>query len=184
MNLISSRSSSPSRTVRPGPGGLALALLVALAACGGTDDADPAGPAAADPTTPGVCNTLANVATTVPILAVASDPPPARGGSFSDGTYVATGATLYTGAGGATGPTGRTLTMTVRVAGTRLESIFDAVPRTAVITGIQGTSVQTTGVCPNTKADSVSFTADGATLALYLIDSSGTRVYSFDKRGP
>jgi hypothetical protein len=87
-------------------------LVTLLAGCGGsssTPDAlvpDAAVPDAAPAADAGPCNTITNVATDVPQMAVAEAAPTPSGGTIADGTYVVTASTIYTGAGGQAGATG------------------------------------------------------------------------------
>jgi hypothetical protein len=126
------------------------------------------------------CNALVNVAEDVPIVAAASEPPPAAGGAIADGVYVVRVATLYTGPGGAAGDTGKRVKMTLKVAGAQVESVFDGVTRSAVI-AVDGETLRSTSTCPSAGTDDVAFSATATTLALYLIDNAGTRVYSLEK---
>jgi uncharacterized repeat protein (TIGR02543 family) len=58
---------------------------------------------------PGQCNDVPNVGPAVPLMNVASDPPPYKGGPIIPGTYVMVAASTFTGPGGASGPTGDTV---------------------------------------------------------------------------
>lgn len=127
------------------------------------------------------CNSLVNVAADVPIIAAPSAPPPATGGAIADGTYVVTRATVYTGIGGAAGPTGKSVKMTVTVAGANVESVFDGVTRSATI-AMAGTMLESTTTCPGTGTDELPYSATSTSLTLVLIDTAGTRVYSLEKQ--
>lgn len=138
---------------------------------------DPSTPV--DPNAP--CSTLENVAKPVEILEQASEPPVPTGGALVDGTYVVIGAVRYTGAGGANGPTGKNVQMTVRITGSIAESNFDNVPRKARIQ-VDGTNLRTTAICPSASAvDDAPFSVTPSGLSLYLHDSKGTRVYSLTR---
>jgi hypothetical protein len=126
------------------------------------------------------CNALVNVASDVAVLAQPSAPPPAKAGAIADGTYVLTSATLYTGPGGAAGPTGETLKMTLAIDGSDGQSVFDGVTRSTKLE-IVGDKLRSTSTCPGTGTDEIAYSATATTLALYLLDSKGTRVYSLER---
>jgi len=127
------------------------------------------------------CNALVNLGTDVPILTEAAVPPPAMGGAIADGTYVVTSATLYTGPNGASGPSGKSVRMTVAIAGMRGDSVLDDMNRSATFV-IAGTKLKSTATCPGTGTDEVDYSATPESLTLYLIDSKGTRVYFLGRR--
>jgi hypothetical protein len=84
----------------------------------GADDASPDASNASDASTSadaGGCSGLPDTASAVTEQYSATAPPNATGGSLLDGTYFLTGATLYTGPGGATGATGRTRKATLQL---------------------------------------------------------------------
>jgi hypothetical protein len=138
----------------------------------------------AAPATPddgSTCAALPNVATEVPLIAVPSAPPAAGGGPIANGTYVATTATLFTGSGGTSGPTGKHVQMTVLIDGAHATTVFDAVTREATITR-DGTNLHADSICPSKDTDDTAYTATPTTLSIYIVDSKGTRVYSLTKR--
>src|SRR5579859_1607860 len=61
-----------------------------------------------DPMEAGVCNKVANAHVIVSEMNVASAFPPAGGGAIGDGRYYLVKRELFTGSGGASGPTGHT----------------------------------------------------------------------------
>ncbi len=71
----------------------------------GTPAAD--GAASACTRVDGGCASLENCGAKVNVTQVAQTPPPASGGTVVPGTYVMTDVSIYTGTGGATGPTGQ-----------------------------------------------------------------------------
>jgi hypothetical protein len=99
---------------------IAAAMLVLFtAACGGDDVSTPVDAAAPDPDAEIVppdatagCNAIANTGDLIDQLQVAEDLPAPLGGALPDGDYHLTGWRIYTGPGGATGPTGAQLSET------------------------------------------------------------------------
>lgn len=128
------------------------------------------------------CSDLENAASPVDFIAVAEAPPAPEGGPIASGTYVLDAATSYTGAGGASGPTGEVRRMTMRVALPDVESIFDGVHRSATCT-IDGTKLVTTSTCPTRGTDENGYTATPSTLSLWSERSSSTVVLKFVKVG-
>jgi hypothetical protein len=109
---------------------------------GGSTDAGEEGDGAT------VCNALPNTATPVTVTQVAQDPPAPQGGTVADGTYKMTSETIYTGAGGATGPMG-TQTVTIQITGATIQVAKDFDPPTSTYTlATSGTGFTTTGACP------------------------------------
>lgn len=129
---------------------------------------------------PPACTTLVNVASEVSLIANASSAPPAAGGVIADGTYVVTSATLYTGPGGASGPTSQKVRMTIAIVGPRAESISDDVGRVSTLSTV-GNELHSTTSCPGTGTDVVEFTATPTSLTIHMADGAGTRVYFLDK---
>lgn len=157
-----------------------LALVLAGCAAETSTTTDPAGAPGApgEPNEP--CTTLENVATPVPIVEEAADPPGPTGGAIADGTYVVTRAVRYTKPGGTAGPTTKSVQMTVRIHGQDADSVFDGVGRRARIV-VDGAVLRTTSVCPTSAISDAAFSATDTTLSLYLNDSKGTRVYSMSR---
>jgi hypothetical protein len=84
---------------------------------------------ASDPGDGGACTSLANIASAIPQMDVAQTIPPPSGGTLVDGLYVKTRDTVYTGAGGASGPTGTMAKETLGISGSatgtaRFDSVF------------------------------------------------------------
>jgi hypothetical protein len=97
---------------------------------------------------PAGCNDLMNVGQPVTVTEVAQDPPTPQGGTVSDGTYVLTTETVYTGAGGPTGTMG-TQTITIQIASGTIQVVKDFDPPTSTYSLVTtGTMFNTTGVCP------------------------------------
>jgi hypothetical protein len=79
-------------------------------------EADASNPMCTVPvTTSGACNDIVDDATAVAQVQVAEDEPPAVGGTPQDGLYHLTALYVFTGDGGATGPTGYVEQHTSRV---------------------------------------------------------------------
>ena len=95
-------------------------IALALAACGGTVDPDPAttssrGEAIGVAST---CDAVTDDGTPVAILQVAEAPPAATGGTLTNGRYHLTSVRQYTGAGGASGElTDGTMSSTLTIDG-------------------------------------------------------------------
>ena|SRR5450432_490655 len=79
----------------------------------------------------GGCNSLTNMAPLVNVMSVASAMPQPVGGSVADGTYWKTASVVYTGSGGASGPTGMTEQTVLVITCGR----FDLVTRIVTIDG-------------------------------------------------
>lgn len=126
------------------------------------------------------CSALVNVAPEVQIVAESSDPPPATGGAIADGTYVARNATIYTGAGGTSGPTGSTLQMTVAIAGSLSETVTNGVASSSKMT-TSGNQLTYETTCPAERVSHVEYSATPTSLTIHLVDSKGTRVYSLER---
>ena len=128
----------------------------------------------------GVCNSVANAAPSIPITNVASDAPAPTGGTIPDGTYFVTASQIYTGAGGAAGPTGVTYRATNRVTGTHYDAVTSASsqPVDAHASGTFATNGTNTVIqqsCPIPQTvPFTSFSSDG--VGTFTIYSSGTPV--------
>ena len=132
------------------------------------------------------CNTLVNDAPEVAVTQVAEDLPAAVGGRIEDGRYHLTVVNLYTGPGGATGPTGSRQKETSVYTGTTLQVVVDLYQGdgeqrfTLDVTADEQGSVSFTGVCPGPISfpfDRYSFTAP-STLALYYTQVDLELVYT------
>jgi hypothetical protein len=125
---------------------------------------------------PAPCNTVANTASVVAQQNVASAAPtPAGGATIADGTYYVTAWTVYTGAGGASGPTGSTTQFTnVLKSGTYqfVEFISGSNPSSLVQNGTfstSGSSITIQGTCPSGLGTSpyTAFDNDGTNVTIY-----------------
>jgi hypothetical protein len=188
---------------------LAAALCLLAAACSSsnddsaaTDATPPADAAAADPprdaatreavTDAGLeaaadaakakCNALENVATDVPVVAQPATAPPPEGGALASGTYVLTSAVEYTGPGGMSGATSKSMRMTIRIHanGSDAETVFEGVNRTATLT-TSGTTLRAATICPGTSTDENGYTATPTTLTVYIQRTSSVLVYVLSK---
>jgi len=130
---------------------------------------------------PQVCNDLTNIGLDVPIVSEAREAPVATGGTFVDGTYVLTRASVYTGPEGASGPTGRSMRMTIRKDGPRYDSVFDGVPRRAEVT-LSGTDLVTKTTCPSSSTMTVGYSATPTSVMVRFPDGANTRVYVYAKQ--
>jgi hypothetical protein len=118
------------------------------------------------------CNTIANVAQTITIQQVASAPPAAQGGTFADGTYAMTDFTIFTGTGGATGPSGTTQT-TLQISGDTFQVVSDSTPSTRTVSVVvSGSSVTATDTCPDATLFQETFTTTATTFVVYISDGS------------
>src|ERR1041385_3940142 len=79
-----------------------VVVMVLLTGCGDSSSNSPD----AAPDGPDECNALATPTNSVLAMQMASAPPTPQGGTVVDGNYIVTMAIIYTGVGGATGPTG------------------------------------------------------------------------------
>jgi hypothetical protein len=126
----------------------------------------------------GACNAVANIAQTIMIQQVASDPPAARGGTFVDGTYAMTDVTIYTGAQGPTGASGTAQT-TLEVSGTTFQVVTSGDPATRTVSAvISGSSITATDTCPDSTVFNETFTATATSFVVYLdggTDDAGAR---------
>jgi hypothetical protein len=127
----------------------------------------------------GSCNTIANDGTPIAETRVAAAMPTGSGGTLVDGTYHLTRREIYTGTGGASGPTGDTRKATLVIANaasatmtldfaTSINGAGDARERYAGNTPANGvTQFGVTRSCPPIAVISVSaYSAAGSTLVL------------------
>jgi hypothetical protein len=158
--------------------GRRVAVLMASATFGcssggGSRGGDP------PPNDPGACNTLTNDGQALVETQSASAPPAPTGGTIADGHYVLTGYTLYTGAGGTTGPLTHTLrcTVTISNSGTTLVVVMsgDGNPdeHTVWTQKTNGTALTHAQSCPNTgQIDPATYTATPSELTWYFASGS------------
>ena len=123
------------------------------------------------------CNALANVGSVVQQVYVSADGIVGDGGIINSGTYVLTAATVYTGPGGGTGPTGLSLTDTLALDGGAYERVLSAVNDA----GLDGSPVRQNGTfvlkdgggiqvdqtCPAGMQPFNSYDCDGTKLHIY-----------------
>jgi hypothetical protein len=137
----------------------------------GTDDTGR--PDTSKPDAAGACNALDNVADTVTTTRVAEALPTFAGGAVSEGTYVVTAVTEYTGTGGSTGPkTGTTMKQTLRLAAGKFEIVRSqngaAEKRSSGTYGTTGSTFTLGGACPTPGDVPVQYEASGSTLKISL----------------
>lgn len=121
----------------------------------------------------GACNALANVADTITTQQVAEALPTLKGGTVSEGTYVITAVTAYTGPGGATGPkTGTTMQQTMRLSAGGFEIVRiqngGAEKRSSGTYTASGTTFTLGGTCPTASSVPVEYDATATTLRISL----------------
>lgn len=125
---------------------------------------------------PMACNAVTNIGTVISQMFVATDPVTGTGGVIAAGTYVLTAASVYTGIGGMTGPTGTTYSDTLVIAdGGAYERVLSIVD--GVMTGTpihqsgsfatDGASITVTQTCPPGPQPFTSFDSDGTTVRIY-----------------
>jgi hypothetical protein len=167
-------------------GGGVLACLLA-SGCGGVLDGSDAGDAGRSaPETGAACNALVNHAPVLALSLVSSDPPAGHGGTIVDGTYTMESAAYYTGAGGASGPSGTTSQVTievvkgtVQVASTSDGAGSGAMPPThlTVTISTNGSDLTYEDTCPASATLHGSYTATPTSLTVMLpaqVGSSGS----------
>lgn len=151
-----------------------LVTLLAVAACGD----DPAVvPADATPDAsedaPSGCNDLVLSGGPIAGNNLAIDAPTPQGGTIVPGTYVLVAVTTYVGAGGTSGPTGRThrgMITSDATTYTSLEETTAATTTTLRQAGsytITGVAVNATETCPSTNAFTLNFDATPTQFILY-----------------
>ena len=138
---------------------------------GGMEDSNPAPDA--DDGGAVVCNALPNTGAPVTVMQVATDRPSAQGGTPVDGVYTLSNETIYTGDGGATGPT-KTDRITIQIQGGIIQVSKDTSPTTSNYRlTTNGTDYTATGLCPPTIGDLAgSYTATATTFAATVAASS------------
>ncbi|HEY8073756.1 MAG TPA: hypothetical protein VIF62_06600 [Labilithrix sp.] len=128
----------------------------------------------------GPCGIGANLGAKIDVQQTATDPPAAMGGTIADGTYVLTSATLYTGAGGATGSLGLTLAQTWHFSGTAYAHVsFDQmsmldVHQSGTYASVSAISLHLIQTCPDSDFGSEEYTATPTGVTFYSMDASGT----------
>jgi hypothetical protein len=122
------------------------------------------------------CNTLSvGGAAAIPLNQVASEAPAAMGGTFSDGTYLLTRYTTYTGPGGATGPLPLSLRIRWDLAGGTVQSVeadgdgTNVRHFTARLT-TSGTRFTETQSCPRATVDEGTYSATATSVTEWVSD--------------
>lgn len=137
---------------------------------------------------PGACTGLVNSASVVAESWVAASAPTPRGGTVVSGVYHRTAAVIYTGPGGATGPSGRWAQQTLRVTTTssttaaleEVESDFDHPENwSAGTVTFAGTAVQLDRTCPSEESRSFGYSFSGDTLEIFEPHEEGLRVITY-----
>lgn len=133
------------------------------------------------------CNALEQTASEVGQVRVAEDMPAPVGGGIPDGRYHLVADVLYTGIGGASGPTTGTTTAATWMC-TALECDVIAHPLTSFVDqrynyllSLSGTDLSITTVCPETQTLNASYTTttdgDGVTVITLYIGPDRARSY-------
>jgi hypothetical protein len=136
----------------------------------------------------GACNDLVAGGQVIDRAGVAGDPPAGKGGTVVDGDYDLTDYTVYTGIGGASGPTGITAKARLRIAAGALLERYEfggtgspSVRSTASTYGATAATFSTTQTCPSAGlAGARQFTANDP--LLILIDTGTKEAFTFTKR--
>jgi hypothetical protein len=152
----------------PVPDAAAVPVPAKEADAGGPDGALDAAPDAPAP----ACNALKNVGELVTIQALASDPPAPEGGALADGTYVATSAVLYTGSGGASGPTTQTTQLTIQIDGSHVETVIEG-ERSSATFATSGTRITSTTTCPDRVVQENGYSATATSFLVFIPRAGG-----------
>lgn len=132
------------------------------------------------------CNSFAIGGQQVDVQQVASDPPAAMGGTIMSGTYVMTSAKIYTGVGGATGPSGETTQQTIVISTTNGTSgtvqiaqisfggDSPTIDRSTGTFNVSGTNLTYADTCGGTDSGTAGFTVAGNTFTIYPPGNAGT----------
>jgi len=139
----------------------------------------------------GQCNDVPNSGGLVAEQRAASAAPAPTGGTLNVGTWVRAATTIYTGPGGATGPSGRQVRQAIRITsvggGLRFDSVAQEPGASAdLVSGsatVSGTTLDVAFNCPATDAKSFGYSATAASLTLYEMVSDGTREIVFIPEG-
>ena len=134
------------------------------------------------------CPAVVNCASLVTENNVPADAPTPRGGLLVEGLYHLTAATLWRGAGGPSGPSGRQSQTTLRIVADQYQSVgFD--PRAgefrhAGTIETHDTNWRMTLTCPMRSTSGFQYTAttEGFTLFFTSDGVTGTSVYSLQER--
>jgi hypothetical protein len=139
----------------------------------------------------GQCNSVPNSGSLVAEQRVASAAPAPAGGTFVQGTWVRAASTVYTGAGGATGPTGNQGRQAIRITEVNGSLRFDSVYQEPggsldLLSGaasFSGTQLTVNFNCPQSGTKVFGYTATASTFALYEAVSGGTKEIVFVPEG-
>jgi hypothetical protein len=133
---------------------------------------------APSPDAPGTCNSVVQTASEVTQMRVAEIAPVGTGGTVPDGTYHLIQDTIYTGAGGATGPTGYASRFTTRCVASScdlvIEDEMEATQSYRIVTS--GTSVTFTITCPTpfTFSGTITTVTAGGSTTVSIFEASGS----------
>lgn len=147
--------------------------------------------AGADGGEAGACNDLEPVGNAIDKIAVASDAPPALGGTLVDGIYDLKDYSYYVGISGTVQPLGITARRTIRVDGTAktIDDVYEitVTGNPAVTTlassaySLAGSAFATSGICPAGGGKTWQYTANA--LNQIVLTDTGTREgFTFLKR--
>lgn len=136
----------------------------------------------------GVCNDLVATGQVIDRIGIAGEPAAGRGGTIVDGEYNLTDYTVFTGAGGAGGPTGITAKAVIRIAGGRLDELYEfggsGNPSVRSVSGSYAATAATfatTQACPRVGlAGTLQYTANDPLLV--LTDPATKEAFTFTKR--
>ena len=129
------------------------------------------------------CNTVSNDASWVDAMQVAADKPTFTGGTIVPGTYYLTAITIYTGAGGATGPNGAGMKLTSVIGSNTVETVANRNGsdfRANSTWSTSGNQFVTTGTCGELGDWSRDYTATSSSVVRYA-DSIGWGAYTFTR---
>jgi hypothetical protein len=119
---------------------IAVALSLALlTSCGGSGGASGSGGAGGNGRDGGACAALLNDGPTVREVRVAQQPPTPTGGSIVSGRYALTSLAIYTGPGGAAGPS--SITYQVAFAFNMMSQTAGTVDAVEIRNGVPGNSI-------------------------------------------
>jgi hypothetical protein len=132
------------------------------------------------------CNTLdLGAADAITLIQVAGQEPVAMGGTISDGTYLLTKFTTYTGPGGLAGPLPLTLKVRRDFAGGTVQTVQDdgsSVRHFTAMVETTGTAFTETDTCPGTTVDQGTYTATATTMTEWVSDRNQTVESVFTKQ--
>ena len=147
------------------------------------NDPKPNDPKPTDPIP--TCNTIINDATPITFVEVVAQNAPAPvGGTMTNGTYHLKSITLYAGPSGKGSKIPLNVKNTVRVTGNVVDQIFDGTKNGGEVIAekstetfsVSGNTVTYTGVCPNNKSRTGTYSVDGGAMTLFLKNDVGQTV--------